>query len=164
MRESGCGAVVMGAVQRPPQIPQTESIIVLFCQAEDGIRDLTVTGVQTCALPIWYRLRATIRKQCKLRQDWCATPASIRWRSASWLIRDASSAVRQDMARTWPRLNSSRNFRWRHDSSYGLVTARGACDSTRTFGRAMVLRVFLYTACRLLCVASAARPDGHRWW
>src|SRR5256886_14185561 len=23
-----------------------------FCQAEDGIRDLTVTGVQTCALPI----------------------------------------------------------------------------------------------------------------
>src|SRR2546430_17213920 len=27
-------------------------IICLF-QAEDGIRDLTVTGVQTCALPIW---------------------------------------------------------------------------------------------------------------
>src|SRR2546430_3494049 len=25
----------------------------LFFQAEDGIRDLTVTGVQTCALPIW---------------------------------------------------------------------------------------------------------------
>src|SRR5256886_10366581 len=26
---------------------------IFFCQAEDGIRDLTVTGVQTCALPIW---------------------------------------------------------------------------------------------------------------
>src|SRR2546430_13375363 len=26
--------------------------IVFFFQAEDGIRDLTVTGVQTCALPI----------------------------------------------------------------------------------------------------------------
>ena len=25
-----------------------------FCQAEDGIRDRLVTGVQTCALPIWY--------------------------------------------------------------------------------------------------------------
>src|SRR2546430_11590586 len=25
---------------------------VFFLQAEDGIRDLTVTGVQTCALPI----------------------------------------------------------------------------------------------------------------
>src|SRR5256886_12734782 len=26
---------------------------MFFFQAEDGIRDLTVTGVQTCALPIW---------------------------------------------------------------------------------------------------------------
>src|SRR2546430_8662275 len=26
-----------------------------FFQAEDGIRDLTVTGVQTCALPIYER-------------------------------------------------------------------------------------------------------------
>src|SRR5206468_5039638 len=25
-----------------------------FFQAEDGIRDLIVTGVQTCALPIWF--------------------------------------------------------------------------------------------------------------
>src|SRR5436190_10578237 len=105
-----------------------------------------------------------IRKQCKLRRDWCAMLALIRWRSASWPMRGASSAVRQDMARTWARLNSSRNFRWRHDSSHELVTARAACDSARTFGGAMVLRVFLYTACRLLCVASATRPDGHRWW
>src|SRR5688572_31710428 len=28
-----------------------------FFQAEDGIRDLTVTGVQTCALPILRRLQ-----------------------------------------------------------------------------------------------------------
>src|SRR2546430_8714153 len=28
------------------------SLVVFFFQAEDGIRDLTVTGVQTCALPI----------------------------------------------------------------------------------------------------------------
>src|SRR2546430_7003706 len=27
-------------------------VIFFFFQAEDGIRDLTVTGVQTCALPI----------------------------------------------------------------------------------------------------------------
>src|SRR5688572_32357800 len=27
-------------------------VSVFFFQAEDGIRDLTVTGVQTCALPI----------------------------------------------------------------------------------------------------------------
>src|SRR5689334_17985515 len=28
-------------------------MFVFFFQAEDGIRDGTVTGVQTCALPIW---------------------------------------------------------------------------------------------------------------
>src|SRR5688572_5452901 len=30
-------------------------IVIVFFQAEDGIRDLTVTGVQTCALPIFFR-------------------------------------------------------------------------------------------------------------
>src|SRR2546430_3285670 len=29
--------------------------VLFFFQAEDGIRDLTVTGVQTCALPISHR-------------------------------------------------------------------------------------------------------------
>src|SRR5256886_5092550 len=29
-----------------------EDLFLFFFQAEDGIRDLTVTGVQTCALPI----------------------------------------------------------------------------------------------------------------
>src|SRR5258706_9329117 len=28
-------------------------VTVFFFQAEDGIRDWSVTGVQTCALPIW---------------------------------------------------------------------------------------------------------------
>src|SRR3712207_9284209 len=27
--------------------------VMFFFQAEDGIRDIGVTGVQTCALPIW---------------------------------------------------------------------------------------------------------------
>src|SRR5581483_12528365 len=27
--------------------------LIFFFQAEDGIRDIGVTGVQTCALPIW---------------------------------------------------------------------------------------------------------------
>src|SRR3712207_7753078 len=29
------------------------TVTVFFFQAEDGIRDIGVTGVQTCALPIW---------------------------------------------------------------------------------------------------------------
>src|SRR2546430_5490858 len=36
------------------------SVSFFFFQAEDGIRDLTVTGVQTCALPI-YQLQPVSR-------------------------------------------------------------------------------------------------------
>src|SRR2546430_13666174 len=35
-----------------PEVLQVADVPELFFQAEDGIRDLTVTGVQTCALPI----------------------------------------------------------------------------------------------------------------
>src|SRR5205085_4925209 len=35
-------------------------VSTFFFRAEDGIRDLTVTGVQTCALPIF----RTVRKPC----------------------------------------------------------------------------------------------------
>src|SRR5690606_41198169 len=32
------------------------SCVCFFFQGEDGIRDFHVTGVQTCALPIWFGL------------------------------------------------------------------------------------------------------------
>src|SRR2546430_13325589 len=39
-----------------PKADASETVdCFFFFQAEDGIRDLTVTGVQTCALPIFYR-------------------------------------------------------------------------------------------------------------
>ena len=38
------------------------SFFVFFFQAEDGIRDKLVTGVQTCALPIWLGLRPVGRR------------------------------------------------------------------------------------------------------
>src|SRR5207245_5222622 len=38
-----------------------ELIRVFFFQAEDGIRDATVTGVQTCALPIWTEQDRAVR-------------------------------------------------------------------------------------------------------
>src|SRR5690606_40561506 len=40
-----------------------------FFQAEDGIRDFHVTGVQTCALPIWERQRS--EEALPLRDDAC---------------------------------------------------------------------------------------------
>src|SRR3989449_7487195 len=36
----------------------SRDLFFFFFQAEDGIRDVAVTGVQTCALPI-YKVRAT---------------------------------------------------------------------------------------------------------
>src|SRR5256886_14822619 len=39
----------------------TSDSFFFFFQAEDGIRDLTVTGVQTCALPISYNRRVMIQ-------------------------------------------------------------------------------------------------------
>src|SRR2546430_13692303 len=43
-------------------------IVVFFFQAEDGIRDLTVTGVQTCALPI-YEAELVLEMDCDFSHD-----------------------------------------------------------------------------------------------
>src|SRR5690625_5743879 len=45
-----------------------------FFQAEDGIRDGHVTGVQTCALPISRRVRRTVREE----RDRVAAPQGAR--------------------------------------------------------------------------------------
>src|SRR2546429_1622623 len=37
------------------------SLVFFFFQAEDGIRDVAVTGVQTCALPIFMLLKRVHR-------------------------------------------------------------------------------------------------------
>src|SRR5262249_59778515 len=53
--------------------------VFFFFQAEDGIRDWSVTGVQTCALPICHRLgsrqstRTTWRALSRIRtREWLA--------------------------------------------------------------------------------------------
>src|SRR2546430_4831397 len=65
--------------------------VVFFFQAEDGIRDLTVTGVQTCALPIWpVRLRTAGWPAARVRPG--LRPAAGRLRpvrpaTAGWRLR-----------------------------------------------------------------------------
>src|SRR2546430_1411611 len=49
-------------------------VLFFFFQAEDGIRDLTVTGVQTCALPISCRRRGT--RERRGRALACRSPGS----------------------------------------------------------------------------------------
>src|SRR2546430_8175311 len=52
-RYSKVAAVVIGSEIQKKAYCNTQCLLYLFFfQAEDGIRDLTVTGVQTCALPI----------------------------------------------------------------------------------------------------------------
>src|SRR5205809_474813 len=46
--------------RKTPNAPET-IICIFFFQAEDGIRDVAVTGVQTCALPISRTSRACVR-------------------------------------------------------------------------------------------------------
>src|SRR2546430_8824099 len=57
-------------------------IFFFFFQAEDGIRDLTVTGVQTCALPICQRQEefAQQRIVTQSREDGEAVPCGERER------------------------------------------------------------------------------------
>src|SRR5207248_7100156 len=59
------------------------SALFFFFQAEDGIRDRTVTGVQTCALPIyWQRWRMRSKGQKLRRPARPAGPGGHRRRAA----------------------------------------------------------------------------------
>src|SRR2546430_610151 len=48
--------------------------LLFFFQAEDGIRDLTVTGVQTCALPISRTVKAS-----GINRDAAKTGCAYEW-------------------------------------------------------------------------------------
>src|SRR5256886_7042402 len=52
-----------------------ECFFFFFFQAEDGIRDLTVTGVQTCALPILLSIRK--KQLAKFRSLFCLLQQKI---------------------------------------------------------------------------------------
>src|SRR5437879_9881483 len=54
------------------RIPRLYSLF--FFKAEDGIRDTSVTGVQTCALPISKRCASSRRPLPRYRADRCASP------------------------------------------------------------------------------------------
>src|SRR5256886_8566796 len=65
-------------------------VLFFFFQAEDGIRDLTVTGVQTCALPIWYVTAPTDR--VKLVSSLPSARSSARYSKRSRVLRATSFA------------------------------------------------------------------------
>src|SRR2546425_4417729 len=90
---------------RPPI--QVDGIFVFFFQAEDGIRDKLVTGVQTCALPISIaRARASAataprgarsakKSSCVIRSAECAAERRARW-SITWFRNRRAATTARD--------------------------------------------------------------------
>src|SRR5947209_10200410 len=77
-------------------LERLERALVFFFQAEDGIRDIGVTGVQTCALPIWVgRGSSGCCARCATAETISATPA------LSSAPRSVSPAA---VMTSWPRL------------------------------------------------------------
>src|SRR2546430_11618579 len=77
-------------------------MLFFFFQAEDGIRDLTVTGVQTCALPIYLQVspqNRVRRERCWFTAgvnppgNWFAPPGSNPSRSGGHETAEASGAA-----------------------------------------------------------------------
>src|SRR5207245_6330512 len=62
-------------------------ICFFFFQAEDGIRDATVTGVQTCALPISHRARLRLKVRVG-GSDPVVDSVSAVWPAANWHERE----------------------------------------------------------------------------
>src|SRR5207245_7133814 len=61
-----------------------------FIQADDGIRAATVTGVQTCALPI---LAGTLQTCSSPANTWDCRPKNGSLSPAPWLTGDSTRAV-----------------------------------------------------------------------
>src|SRR5690349_21871095 len=79
---------------------------MFFFQAEDGIRALYVTGVQTCALPIWSPASAACSRPLPKSTCVCSVRSSTHQARATWTACSrCSPRTRPDRKST--RLNSS---------------------------------------------------------
>src|SRR5690606_39482351 len=100
-------------------------IFSFFFQAEDGIRDFHVTGVQTCALPISGQPRDAGHRADRIRR-----PPQSRFRCPGFRD-DRGAAPRVRDARTDPRSQIGRaSCRERVENS--VVAVSSAKEETRT--------------------------------
>src|SRR5256885_8947435 len=73
---------------------------VFFCQAEDGIRDYKVTGVQTCALPISPHIAA--HRECRsIDRRGLRRAVSELARRANWLVVEGVGGFRVPLGADW---------------------------------------------------------------
>src|SRR2546422_2457348 len=77
-------------------VPVIISFFFFFFQAEDGIRDVAVTGVQTCALPISYDDMADAELQrivADALQRWPSARIALRHRLGHVAVGEPSIAI-----------------------------------------------------------------------
>src|SRR5256884_4939636 len=103
---------------------QVSSLVFFFFQAEDGIRDVAVTGVQTCALPICFGRRQISKTSCSISGPTLTTIARI------------------------PRGKGKRRIRPCQDQS--PISARFSGNHTRSEEHTSELQSRLHLVCRLL--------------
>src|SRR5207249_7437575 len=70
-------------------------VFIFFFQAEDGIRDRNVTGVQTCALPIFHFLATSPTRRAR---KW-SSPAPAKCSSRTTTVASASATRRSEERR-----------------------------------------------------------------
>src|SRR3989337_4207862 len=89
-------------------------------QAEEGIRDATVTGVQTCALPISARLRATESPRL------APSPEALQANRGRWRRSEERRVGKEGRSRGWPHhLKKKKKQEENHGSG-----SRGAAQMT----------------------------------
>src|SRR2546429_7027378 len=73
-------------------------VVFFFFQAEDGIRDVAVTGVQTCALPIYERQRSRSGGAVE-----CPRDHSVAWPAEHiWQREKLASPSNPSASTAWP--------------------------------------------------------------
>src|SRR6266446_8361939 len=117
------------------------SYFFFFFQAEDGIRDYKVTGVQTCALPISSTWRTSIGSASAAPAVPTTSPGQRRWRS--WAIsaaRRCGASVRLHDTDTvsGPGLPTTFCFPTDADTNKGPILNSGCgCDAINTWAWAL---------------------------
>src|SRR5216684_1978079 len=92
---------------------------IFFFQAEDGIRDVAVTGVQTCALPISRLLQEKVSRRCSM-----AGPPTLH--SGDWATRARSEERRvgKECRSRWSPYHYKNHHRFRHGDLAELLQHR----------------------------------------
>src|SRR3712207_6851562 len=77
-------------------------IVLFFFQAEDGIRDIGVTGVQTCALPI-YPIHAAVM---------CRTPRAVERRRGPRATAPVGASKGRTSKTSWSPVHGANRTQW----------------------------------------------------